>query len=140
MSHTIACPGIGADPPFPTSQNPNFATSTPAQAASAQPHQYVTPFAPQTGSARKHFAGHDGGVVVVVVVVLPHAPSDGNRSTPDSSRSAAPEGRIRKSAAMAIAKENIRGRMDENFAMVGLGGRELRRPAVADLKNQLGEV
>nr|KYP72771.1 hypothetical protein KK1_005373 [Cajanus cajan] len=132
MSQTMctkskACPGIGADPPFPTSQNPNFATSTPAHAASAQPHQYVTPSAPQTGSARKHFAGHDDAVV------LPHRPSEGSRSTPRSSRSAATTGRITHSAATT----RNRG---ENLAMVGFGDRELRRLAAAESRTQQGKV
>ncbi|KAG5081008.1 hypothetical protein JHK86_005073 [Glycine max] len=136
MSQTMctksrACPGIGADPPFPTSQNPNFATSTPAHAASAQPHQYVTPSAPQTGSARKHFAGHDNGIV------LPHKLSDGSCSTPGSSRStAAATGRITQSAATAIATT---ARNRENFGIVGFGDRELRGLAVADLRTQLGK-
>lgn len=137
MSQTMctksrACPGIGAEPPFPTSQNPNFATSTPAHAASAQPHQYVTPSAPQTGSARKHFAGHDNGIV------LPHKLSDGSCSTPGSSRStAAATGRITQSAATAIATT---ARNRENFGIVGFGDRELRGLAVAYLRTQLGKV
>lgn len=66
MSHTIctksnAWPDRGTEPPFPTSQNPIFATCTPAHAASLHPHQYVTPSTPQTGSVRKHFTGHDDG-------------------------------------------------------------------------------
>ncbi|KAK4793627.1 hypothetical protein SAY86_024062 [Trapa natans] len=68
MSQTMctrssACSEMGPDPPFPISQYPTFATRTPAQAASAQPHQYVTPSTPQTGSVRKHLTGHDAGRV-----------------------------------------------------------------------------
>lgn len=51
----------GAEPPLPTSQNPNLATLTPAHCASGHPHQYVTPSTPQTGSGRKQFTGHMAG-------------------------------------------------------------------------------
>ena len=56
-----AWPGIGAEPPLPTSQNPILATLTPEHKASAQPHQYVTPSTPQTGSVLKHFTGQEEG-------------------------------------------------------------------------------
>ncbi|MCI46649.1 hypothetical protein A2U01_0067890, partial [Trifolium medium] len=54
--------------------------------ASAQPHQYVTPSAPQTGSVRKHFAGHDDRVVLEHR--LCSSPADGNLITEGSSCSA----------------------------------------------------
>lgn len=122
MSHTIwtkrrAWPGNVADPPFPTSQKPNLATLAPAHAASAQPHQYVTPSAPQTGSVRKHFAGHDDGVVTEQTFC------DGNRRTDDSSFS----------AVVRIGKMTMRAmkvRMMENFGIVSWRRSELRRLAV----------
>jgi len=108
-----AWPGNVADPPFPTSQKPNLATLAPAHAASAQPHQYVTPSAPQTGSVRKHFAGHDDGVVTEQTFC------DGNRRTDDSSCS----------AVVMIGKMMMRAmkvRMMENFGMVSWRRSELR--------------
>ncbi|KAI0501080.1 hypothetical protein KFK09_019298 [Dendrobium nobile] len=40
-----------------SSQGPILTTRTPAHAASRQPHPYVTPFSPQTGSYRKQLIG-----------------------------------------------------------------------------------
>ncbi|KAJ4726781.1 hypothetical protein OWV82_005425 [Melia azedarach] len=55
-----ACADNEAVPPlFPTSQNPILATWAPAQRASWQPHQYVTPFTPHTGSVVKHLTGQE---------------------------------------------------------------------------------
>lgn len=53
-----AWPEMSPVPPLPTWQNPRFATWTLAQAASAHPHQYVTPSARQTGSGLKQVTGH----------------------------------------------------------------------------------
>ncbi|WRX10561.1 hypothetical protein QQP08_003048, partial [Theobroma cacao] len=81
--------GNEALPPFPTSQNPNLATRVPAHNASAQPHQYVTPSTPQTGSVRKQLTGHDAGFVNRVQTpsfswALVN-PSEGNRIDPELS-------------------------------------------------------
>lgn len=56
-----AWPGTEALPALPASQAPVFTTRAPWHAASGHPHQYVTPSAPQTGSARKQFIGHPPG-------------------------------------------------------------------------------
>lgn len=49
-------------PLFPTWQKPFLATVAPAQRASSQPHQYVTPSIPQTGSVVKHLTGQETGL------------------------------------------------------------------------------
>ncbi|THU56237.1 hypothetical protein C4D60_Mb11t15170 [Musa balbisiana] len=65
MSHTMwrrrkAWPETRPVPALPTWQGPRLVTRTPAHAASGQPHQYVTPFAPHTGSGRKQLMRQEG--------------------------------------------------------------------------------
>ncbi|CAD5171671.1 unnamed protein product [Musa acuminata subsp. malaccensis] len=65
MSQTIwrrrkAWPETRPLPPLPTWQGPLFATRTLAHVASGHPHQYVTPFTPQTGSGRKQLMRQEG--------------------------------------------------------------------------------
>lgn len=75
-----AWPVTGAEPPFPTSQIPDFTTRTPAQCASGQPHQYVTPLTPQTGSGRKQLMVQDSDGDGVVGQMSWLTCSEGKRS------------------------------------------------------------
>jgi len=115
-----ACPGIGADPPFPSTQGPILSTSTPAHAASSQPHQYVTPSSPQTGLATKHLTGHVGVGVV--------------RMHNFSGCVAFETGRIMQSATTMIAAARNRWREGGNVHMVIVGDGEPRELAVLDLR------
>ena len=76
-----ACPGTDNPTPLPTSQAPGLETRTPWHRASAQPHQYVTPSSPQTGSALKHLTGHEAGLDVFPQN-SPLVFSEGNRISP----------------------------------------------------------
>ena len=76
-----ACPGTDNPTPLPTSQAPGLETRTPWHKASAQPHQYVTPSSPQTGSALKHLTGHEAGLDVFPQN-SPLVFSEGNRISP----------------------------------------------------------
>lgn len=141
-----AWPGSGADPPFPTSQKPNFPTSTPAHAASTQPHQYVTPSTPQTGSVRKHLAGHEDGVVEAhnpwrpSPSPSPAAICDGSLRTDeeeeeDPSCSAVTAGRMMQRAMTAARK-----RWTENLAMMDWWSeRRTTKARQAELENPIGE-
>lgn len=132
-----AWPGKFADPPFPTSQKPNLATLAPAHAASEQPHQYVIPSAPHTGSVRKHFAGHDVGVVPEHILCSSPAVADGNRITDDSSWSCSAVVKmgkmIQKAKKVRMTEVNFPDRRwkiwSENFAMSPWGMSELQRLA-----------
>ncbi|KAL6287241.1 hypothetical protein ACE6H2_011631 [Prunus campanulata] len=102
----------GAEPPLPTSQNPNFATLTPAHWASWQPHQYVTPSTPQTGSGRKQLTGHKDGDRIDPAQASAGSDSEGNRMMVDSvwssDRTVGKEQRTIKNAKRIRVKKEIR--------------------------------
>lgn len=101
MSHTMctrsnAWPERGTEPPFPTSQNPNFAICALAHAASLHPHQYVTPSTLQTGSVRKHFTGHDDGAAPLHKFFPSPATWDGNPRTAEATSSDVAAGKTQR--------------------------------------------
>lgn len=130
----------GAEPPLPTSQNPNFATLTPAHWASWQPHQYVTPSTPQTGSGRKQLTGHKDGDRIDPAQASGGSDSEGNRMMVDSvwssDRTVGKEQRTIKNAKRIRVKKEIRD-LGNWVSMIEWKMRSSRKEKAAQVANPL---
>lgn len=102
-----AWPQKGALPPLPTSQKPSLATSTPAQKASRQPHQYVTPSIPHTGSARKQLMGHNPGLLKPAHTPSPPSCFDSTNCVPRLNTRKMSEMKIKGFAAKKVCNDQI---------------------------------